>query len=453
MKMNKPLCFVIMPFGTKKDAEGNIVNFDIVYREYIKPAIEAADMDPIRADEETVNGIIHKPMYERLILCDYAVADLTTANANVFYEVGVRHAVKPYTTVTIYAANSYLPFDVNFLRTMPYSYDSEQQLTRPVEDRENLTRQLRDAKHKKATDSPIFQLVDGIAFQESVAHEKTDIFREVVQYNEEMKQRLADARKSAGSKADKLQAVDEIVQQLVLENEEAAVLVDSMLSYRALGAYEKMVAFIKSLPIHVQQTVMVQEQLGFALNRVQKQDEAIAVLEKVVEKNGPSSETYGIMGRVYKDLFDRARQEGNEFQAEGYLDQALETYLKGFEADWRDAYPGVNALMLLELKGEKEQIQELAPVVAYAVQRKITSRKPDYWDYATLLEIAVIEDDPEKARAQLRKALTCSIEGDWMLDTTLKNLNLIQYYRRKRGDDTTVPDMIIEVLEAQKKST
>ncbi|MEX2512661.1 MAG: hypothetical protein WD398_07140 [Cyclobacteriaceae bacterium] len=59
--MIKPLCFVVMPFNIKKDAEGNEVNFDLVYRDFIKPAIEKADMEPIRADEETVNGIIHSP--------------------------------------------------------------------------------------------------------------------------------------------------------------------------------------------------------------------------------------------------------------------------------------------------------------------------------------------------------------------------------------------------------
>ena len=62
-----------------------------------------AGMDPIRADEEQVGGIIHKPMFERLVLCDYAVADLTTANANVFYELGVRHAVRPYSTVLLFS--------------------------------------------------------------------------------------------------------------------------------------------------------------------------------------------------------------------------------------------------------------------------------------------------------------------------------------------------------------
>src|SRR4029077_6839859 len=59
-----------------------------------------AGLLPVRADEEQSGGIIHKPMFERLILCEIAVADLTTANANVFYELGVRHAVKPATTKT-----------------------------------------------------------------------------------------------------------------------------------------------------------------------------------------------------------------------------------------------------------------------------------------------------------------------------------------------------------------
>lgn len=282
-----------------------------------------------------------------------------------------------------------------------------------------------------------------------MAHEKTDIFREVVQYNEELKKELAQARKTAGTKADKLAAVNEIVDGLTLENEEAAVLVDIMLSYRALGVYDQMIEFIESLPVHVQQTVMVQEQLGFVLNREKRREEAVQVLEKVIEENGPSSETYGILGRVYKDLFDQARREENDFQAEGYLDQALEAYLKGFEADWRDAYPGINALTLLELKGNKEKISKLAPVVEYAVNRKLDTRKPDYWDYATLLEIAVIADDVEKAKAQLRKALTCTIEGDWMFATTIKNTDLIKTYRNARGEDVSLPEQMINVLQSQ----
>ncbi len=52
-----------------------MVDFDAVYRDLIVPAIENAGLDPLRADDELTGGIIHKPMFERLILCEYAMAD------------------------------------------------------------------------------------------------------------------------------------------------------------------------------------------------------------------------------------------------------------------------------------------------------------------------------------------------------------------------------------------
>lgn len=449
--MSKPLCFVVMPFGKKKDSDGNEIDFNNVYQSLLKPAIAAAEMEPIRADEETVNGIIHKPMYERLILCDYAVADLTTANANVFYELGIRHAVKPFTTITLFASNSKLPFDLNFLRCLQYGYDKEKGLTDTENDIAALTAQLVKAKDEQTTDSPVYQLVDGIHFQNSVAHEKTDIFRDQVHYDEELKTELQNARKAPGGKAERIKAVDAIAERLNPVNEEAGVLIDVMLSYRALSDYEKMIAFIDDMPTHVKKTVMVQEQLGFALNRVDRKEEAIAVLEKVLAQNGPSSETYGILGRVYKDLYDKAVNDKNEILSEAYLDKALETYEKGFEADWRDAYPGINAVTLLELKGEKEKITKLAPVVEYAVLRKMEKKVPDYWDYATLLELSVIEGNEAKAKDYLKKAIACPIEGDWMLNTTIKNMKLITDTRKTRGEETALPEKITGYLQAQKK--
>ena len=112
--LNKPLCFILMPFGVKKDpSSGSDIDFDAIYDLGIRPGIKRTGMEPIRADEERTGGIIHKPMFERLMLCDFAVADLTTANANVFYELGVRHAVRPATTLTIYASNQKIPFDLS----------------------------------------------------------------------------------------------------------------------------------------------------------------------------------------------------------------------------------------------------------------------------------------------------------------------------------------------------
>src|ERR1044072_3810586 len=123
--MARPLCFVLMPFGKKPDAMGSMIDFDAVYKELIAPAIEEAGLEALRADEEVAGGIIHKPMFERLILCEYAVADLTTANANVFYELGLRHAIRPWSTVLLFAEGGRLPFDVGLLRAMPYQLTPE----------------------------------------------------------------------------------------------------------------------------------------------------------------------------------------------------------------------------------------------------------------------------------------------------------------------------------------
>src|SRR5499433_1490885 len=123
--MNKPLCFVLMPFGSKPDSTRTLIDFDAIYTNLIKPAIEEAGLEPLRADEEMAGGIIHKPMFERLILCEFAVADLTTANANVFYELGLRHAVRPWSTVLIFAEGGRLPFDVALLRALPYQLTPE----------------------------------------------------------------------------------------------------------------------------------------------------------------------------------------------------------------------------------------------------------------------------------------------------------------------------------------
>jgi hypothetical protein len=92
MRMPNPLCFVLMPFGRKSSPIGGIIDFDAVYLQIIKPAIVAAALDPIRADEEQGGGIIHRPMFERLILCEYAVTDLTAVNASRRHGLGPRAA-------------------------------------------------------------------------------------------------------------------------------------------------------------------------------------------------------------------------------------------------------------------------------------------------------------------------------------------------------------------------
>lgn len=433
--MNKPLCFVLMPFGKKPDGKGDMVDFDQVYQQIIKPAIEDAGLECLRADEEMTGGIIHKPMFERLILCEYAVADLTTANANVFYELGLRHAVRPWSTVLIFADGERLPFDVGLLRALPYKLSGGLPANADS-DVKALTEKLRaavkgaDENINSFTDSPLYQLVEDYP---DVAHEKTDVFRERVQYSNEIKELLVSAR--ATKKIEAVRKVEDGLENL--KNLEAAAVIDLFLSYRAVKGWQEMIDLVEKMPKPLAATVMVQEQLALALNRVDRGEEAERVLQNLLEKRGASSETLGILGRVYKDRWEKEAKAGNKIVARGYLEKAIETYLKGFEADFRDAYPGINAVTLMELKEPPDTRREkLLPVVRYAVEQRVAKGKPDYWDYATLLELAVLAKDEEQALDYTAKALAV-VREVWEPETTMRNLRLIREAREKRQEDTT----------------
>jgi hypothetical protein len=274
-----------------------------------------------------------------------------------------------------------------------------------------------------------------------VSHEKTDAFREQVDYSNRLKQRLADARKTGA------QAVRTVEQELgSVADTEAGVVIDLMLSYRAVSAWQDMVSLIdKKMAPPLKATVMVREQLGFALNRLNRRDEAERILTALIEERGASSETLGILGRVYKDRWQEAKKAGDAILAQGYLQKAIDTYLAGFESDWRDAYPGVNAVTLMELQEPPDPRRtEILPVVRYAVQRKIARGKPDYWDHATLLELAVLENDEKQAHRVLPIALTC-VRESWEPKTTAGNLGMIREARELHG---TQPTWATEVEKA-----
>lgn len=420
-----PLCFVLMPFGRKSDATGASIDFDAVYQELIAPAIRDAHLEPLRADEEVGGGIVHKPMFERLILCEFAVADLTFANANVYYELGVRHAVRPYSTVMLFASGTRLSFDVQLDRGLPYPLSPDGAPAEVEDTRKRLTERLVAARDA-SVDSPVFQLVEGFP---DIDRLKTDVFRERVEYSVRWKERLAEAR---GEGIDTVRAAEEELGDL--RDVEAGILIDLFLSYRAVKGYEEMVSLVERMPRPLAKSPMVREQLGLALNRLKHHEEAEGILLDLIRERGPSSETYGILGRVYKDQWDEAQRAGKSFLAAGLLDKAIDAYLKGFEADWRDAYPGINAVALMEIRDPPDPRRfQLIPVVSYAAERRLGSGEADYWDYATRLELAVLAKEEVVARKALAEALAM-VREPWEAESTANNLKLIREARERRAD-------------------
>jgi MAP3K TRAFs-binding domain len=429
----KPLCFIAMPFG-QKSVDGRSVEFDAVWKEVIAPAIEAADMQPLRADQEQVGGIIHKPMFERLVLCDFTVADLTLANPNVFYEVGVRHAARPETTVLIVANEVRLPFDVAMLRTLPYRLGTDGRPSHAAEDAEKLGKLLKECREHRAYDSPLYQLLNGLT-PLGVPSDRTDVFRDQVVYAEARKAELAKARAIAKTSRKDAQAAVLAVRQSVgkLDTVEAGVAIDLLLSFRAVSDWPAIISLVADMPSPLRATAMVQEQLGFALNRNHKSEEAEKVLLDLIAQRGPSSETLGILGRVYKDRWASAKK-AEDFAAPALLEKAIDAYRRGFETDWRDHYPGINAVTLMDINNppDPERLR-LIPVVRYSVERRIAGGKPDYWDWATLLEIEVLDRHRKGAETALGKALAC-IRESFEPETTANNLRLIREAREGRNE-------------------
>ena len=154
----KRKCFVVMGFGTKTDfQQQKTYDLDKTYRIIIKRAVEEAGLECIRADDVVHAGIIDKPMYELLLGADVVVADLSTSNANAIYELGVRHALRPHTTIVIAEKNFKFPFDISHLLVRPYKHLGEGIDAEDAEAaRAELKKAIEQLADKRDADSPVY---------------------------------------------------------------------------------------------------------------------------------------------------------------------------------------------------------------------------------------------------------------------------------------------------------
>jgi hypothetical protein len=112
---DKPICFVISPIG---EVGGDIrKRSDLLLKYIIMPAADGFEV--IRADQISEPGDITSQVIDHLLNDPIVVADLTGHNANVFYELAVRHLLrKPY--VQLIQKKEKPPFDTVGIRTIPY---------------------------------------------------------------------------------------------------------------------------------------------------------------------------------------------------------------------------------------------------------------------------------------------------------------------------------------------
>src|SRR5689334_2143290 len=146
----KPECFVIAPIGA--DKSDIRLRSDQILKHVIRPVAEECGYKAVRADEISEPGSITTQVINRILNAPMVVADLTGQNANVFYELAIRHAIrKPY--VQIIQKGERIPFDIGNIRTIEIDHTN---LDSVATAKEEIKRQIQFTSRAGATiDSPI----------------------------------------------------------------------------------------------------------------------------------------------------------------------------------------------------------------------------------------------------------------------------------------------------------
>jgi tetratricopeptide (TPR) repeat protein len=446
----RPHAFVIMPFGKKKGADGSPFDFNAIYTQLIKPTLEMAGFEPFRADEETTSGDILTDMFQELLLADLCLVDMSIDNANVFYELGIRHAFRRRGIVHIQAGRAYMPFDVFNVRTIPYHITPEG-LPDPEhieKDKAAIARVTRStwASDVDAIHSPVFNILTGLAEPERHTLRTplaTGFWRE---YNE-WKQRVTVAQRQKRI-GDILLLTEEIKNPLIKEEAigEAGNALKNMNRYElALDQYRK------GLEVNPQNMTFRREE-ALLLNRIGRVDDAIVKVEGLLANTPNDSEALSILGRIYKEMWveswrwveQKEKRLKTAYDSYHWLLKAVDTYMKGFRIDLNQFYPGVNALtlstMLVDLAAKFEDPQSPDPEVAwvrnnldelrgaltFALEAYIDNDRADYWTLVSMAELKVLtaKSVQEVVRAY-RKALTSSRRNIFFLQSSLAQLEMI----------------------------
>ncbi len=422
--------FIIMPFHNKKGPDGTDIDFDVVYQELLGPAIEMAGLRPHRADADRRGGSIHADMFQELLLAEFVVADLTLDNANVWYEIGVRHALRAGGSVLTYALRDRLPFDIAGQRMVNYklvggALDPIELPKKRQEIADAIGATLGDWRGRRA--SPVYQQLANLKEPDwkSLKAGSVNEFWDALQ-NWRTHVEIARRKQCPG---DILVLADETPNR-VLEFEALRTAACALIRLNhpkyALNVIEKA---LKLDPDDVESRQIE----GVALGRREHYEEARETLGRLAEDQRKSSlasaeqdragDTPGLLARTWKDEWSWLWNRHPERQADplkaaretsGTLQNAARAYADAFRAAPADYYPGINALTLgrlwehINARESNLDLEMIASGLRWAINCAL-ARSRDYWSLVSRAELAIIEDESDKAVADYTEAAALAL--------------------------------------------
>ncbi|WHZ14123.1 MAG: hypothetical protein OJF52_000958 [Nitrospira sp.] len=441
----KPHAFVAMPFGVKPDSQGNEIDFNRVYAELIKPALEAAGLEVFRADEEVRAGDIRTDMFQELLIADLVVADLTLDNPNVWYELGVRHALRARGVVLICGGRVTTAFDLYTDRKLRYSIINRGPDPSTLEqDKQNLADMVKttmESWHGRKV-SPVYQLMPNLQEPDWKSLRIGDV-QEFWQQHETWEDRIELARK-AGRIGDILVLADEA--PIAAFRAEAWIKAGEALRKAerfgfALEQLERGLAVEPHNLKGLREQGICLQRLALAGRPGHSLDRARAHYRKVLELCPQDPETWALLGRVDKDAWVAAwrrpgktpaqwREEAAEEDA--LLRAAIDSYATAYRRNPSHYYSGINALTLMHLYRHltndpryDRDMNCMAGAVRFAAECEPDEHQL-FWSNMTLGDLEVLVGTPEAIKAAYREALAKNNKDWFALNSGLAQLQLLK---------------------------
>jgi len=312
---HQKLCFVVMGFGKKTDyPSGRTLDLDATYEEIIQPAVESCDLRCIRANEIFHSGVIDEKMYDMLLRADLVIADISTGNVNAVYELGVRHALRPFSTIIMKEDKGELHFDLNHISTFRYEH-----LETDIGSKEArrataaLKKLIEETLNNPQKDSPVYTFLPKL--NQPVLTEQE--FEEVLEDAEEVQESFSNLLSRAESAS--RDSSHSIAAKCFIE----------LLDLRPSDSYLRQQA-----ALHTYKSELPSKATALISANV--------LLEplKPIASNDP--ETLGISGAIYKRLWGATKDLET-------LNIAITLYSRGFEVRG-DYYNGENAATCLDIR-------------------------------------------------------------------------------------------------------
>jgi hypothetical protein len=428
----KPTCFVVMGYGEKTDFQQNkTFNLDKSYQYIIKPAVMDAGFECIRADEIQHAGNINSPMYEQLLNADLVIADLSTANPNAFFELGVRYALKPRTTVVIAEKGFKIPFDIGQIVIRHYEHlGSGIDFGEVSRMREVLTNACKEVFKSQRYDSPVYTFITNLtppALQTQVA------VLERVAAEQRTQNALAQATSNSEGEAltkPLAELMKKALQARDTEDFETARLI--LAGVRAVQGDEADAFVVHQLALATYKSK--------ALDPTRRLLDARAILAQLSPDASSDPETLGLWGAVHKRMSELSALP--ERERDEALERATSAYEKAFYLK-NDYYNGINYAFLLSVRASKSTGED---AIADRVQaRRIRQRvlnlcqdllsagikgeseqskgEQEYWVRATIVEALFGLGRREESAKRLAEAKDMKPSpAQWMIETTTEQL-------------------------------